>query len=84
MLFLVNDILDFSQIESRSFILNLEKCNIQLMVEDCIDLFNFKANEKHINLHYTLLGGGRNESLLTLIRKKNVTIILEQLTDILR
>ena len=62
MLFLVNDILDFSQIESRSFILNLEECNIQLMVEECIDLFNFKANEKHINLHYTLLGGGRNES----------------------
>jgi signal transduction histidine kinase len=62
MLFLVNDILDFSQIESRSFILNLEECNIQLMVEECIDLFNFKANEKHIKLHYTLFGGGRNES----------------------
>jgi signal transduction histidine kinase len=62
MLFLVKDIMDFSQIESRSFILNLEECSIQQMVEECIDLFKFKANEKRINLHYTLSGGGRDQS----------------------
>ena len=68
MLFLVKDILDFSQIESRSFILNPEDCNVQQMIEECIDLFKFKANEKRINLHYTILGGGRDESLLPQIR----------------
>jgi len=59
MLFLVKDILDFSQIESRSFILSYENFHLQDMIEECIDLFRFKATEKRIGLHYTI-----NETIL--------------------
>lgn len=35
MLFLVNDILDFSQIESKSIILNYEDTNLESIVDGC-------------------------------------------------
>jgi signal transduction histidine kinase len=58
MLFLVKDILDFSQIESRSFILNTnEECVVEDMLAECIDLFRFKANEKGVALSYVMAGG---------------------------
>jgi len=58
MLFLVKDILDFSQIESRSFILNTnEECVVEEMLAECIDLFRFKAKEKGVALCYNLIGG---------------------------
>jgi signal transduction histidine kinase len=57
MLFLVKDILDFSQIESRSFILNKdEDCFVQNMLSECIDLFHLKAIEKGVYLGYSLCG----------------------------
>lgn len=46
MLFLVKDILDFSQIESKSILLNIGMVNLSEMLKECLDLFKFKANEK--------------------------------------
>jgi len=61
MLFLVKDILDFSQIESRSFILNTnEECVVEDMLAECIDLFRFKANEKGVALSYVMVDGSDN------------------------
>jgi signal transduction histidine kinase len=39
MLYLIRDILDFSQIESKSFILNLSEDVLKEVLENCIDLF---------------------------------------------
>ena len=53
LLTIINDILDFSKIESGK--LELEKCNIQLLeqVENTLEMFKKKANEKNIELlHY--------------------------------
>ena len=50
MLYLIRDILDFSQIESKSFILNLSEDVLKEVLENCIDLFQFKAREKNIKL----------------------------------
>ena len=50
MLFLVKDIMDFSQIESSSLILNYTPVNIFIMLEECLSLLKFKADEKGIEL----------------------------------
>jgi signal transduction histidine kinase len=58
MLFLVMDILDFSQIESRSFILNMnEEFVVEDMLSECIDLFRYKAQEKGVTLGFTMVSG---------------------------
>jgi signal transduction histidine kinase len=46
MIYLVRDIMDFSQIESKSFILNISECKIIAALEECISMFKFKAIEK--------------------------------------
>ena len=50
MIYLVRDIMDFSQIESKSFILNNSECRIISALEECISMFKLKANEKGLNL----------------------------------
>ena len=50
MLFLIKDLLDFSQIESKSIILNFTDFNVRHLIRDCIDFFEFKAKEKGIHL----------------------------------
>ncbi|TNV84043.1 hypothetical protein FGO68_gene11903 [Halteria grandinella] len=50
MLYLIKDILDFSQIEAKQFILNQEFVNIEEIMEECSQYFIFKAGEKGINL----------------------------------
>jgi signal transduction histidine kinase len=50
MLFLVKDILDFSQLEANSLILNFNPCNVYSLLEDCVNLLKFKADEKGIQL----------------------------------
>jgi two-component system, sensor histidine kinase and response regulator len=52
MLYLVRDILDFSQIESKSFILNYAQVNMKEIFDDCVNLFSFKAREKAIQLEW--------------------------------
>jgi signal transduction histidine kinase len=50
MLYLVRDIMDFSQIEAKSFILNITECRIMKALEECIGMFILKAQEKNIKL----------------------------------
>jgi len=42
--------MDFSQIESKSFILNIAECKVITALEECISMFKLKAAEKGINL----------------------------------
>lgn len=46
MLFLVRDILDFAQLESKSIVLSLEPTNITNLVNECMEALSFKAQEK--------------------------------------
>jgi len=46
MLYLVNDILDFSQLENKKILLNLQDVSIKEVLEDCISVLEFKAEEK--------------------------------------
>ncbi|TNV84471.1 hypothetical protein FGO68_gene10371 [Halteria grandinella] len=50
MLSLVKDILDFSQIEAKSFILNSTYTNLRQLLEECLSIFKIKALEKNICL----------------------------------
>lgn len=50
MLFLVKDILDFAQIESKSLILNIEPTIMMNLVEESIQALLFKAEEKGLRL----------------------------------
>ncbi|TNV83426.1 hypothetical protein FGO68_gene1331 [Halteria grandinella] len=50
MLYLIKDILDLSQIEARSFILNQNNVKIQALLEECTSIFSFIAKQKGISL----------------------------------
>ena len=43
MMYLVNDILDYSQLESNKFILNLDNLSLRLLIKECLDILSFKA-----------------------------------------
>ncbi|TNV84916.1 hypothetical protein FGO68_gene13997 [Halteria grandinella] len=51
MLFLVRDILDYAQIESKSLVLSFETCNIGKLFKECVEILKYKAQEKHIELN---------------------------------
>ena len=51
MLFLVNDILDFSQQEQNKMMLNMdERVCITQLIKDCLEILRFKAETKKIEL----------------------------------
>ncbi|TNV74028.1 hypothetical protein FGO68_gene16903 [Halteria grandinella] len=50
MLSLVKDILDFSQLEAKSFILNPTLTNLSALLNQCTSIFKFKAKDKQIEL----------------------------------
>lgn len=50
MLFLIKDILDYSQIESKSLILNMQVHKVRDIIEECLSVLRFKAQEKRIEL----------------------------------
>lgn len=50
MLYLVNDVLDFSQIEAKKFLLNYEEIDIHEIIKDCQEILGFKAEAKGIAL----------------------------------
>jgi len=50
MLFLVRDILDYGQLQSQSLILNKASVQIIIILEECISVLKFKAQEKGIEL----------------------------------
>ncbi|MFN8576788.1 MAG: response regulator [Candidatus Sericytochromatia bacterium] len=50
----INDILDFSKIESGKFQIDEEEFNLFMCIENVIDLLGTKANQKKINLFYSI------------------------------
>eukprot|EP00347_Sterkiella_histriomuscorum_P001402 403372173 len=48
MLFLVNDILDFSQLESKKLVLSYENVNIRKLSEECFSILQLKAEMKEL------------------------------------
>lgn len=50
MLFLVKDILDFSQIETNSMVLNYSPINMKTLLDECLRVLKFKADIKGIEL----------------------------------
>ncbi|CDW81597.1 multi-sensor hybrid histidine kinase [Stylonychia lemnae] len=57
MLYLVNDILDYSQIETKSLVLNVDQINVKIFLEECISILQFRADLKRILLCYQLESG---------------------------
>lgn len=49
---LIGDILDLSKIESGKLMINPEPCNLEVVINDIINLFNASANAKNLNLNY--------------------------------
>ncbi|TNV85571.1 hypothetical protein FGO68_gene10683 [Halteria grandinella] len=56
MLFLVKDILDFAQMESKSLILNKELTNVIILIKECLEALSFKAQEKGLSLSANSFG----------------------------
>eukprot|EP00347_Sterkiella_histriomuscorum_P015384 403357221 len=52
MLFLVNDILDFSQLESKKLVLSYENVNIRKLSEECFSILQLKAQIKELEFVY--------------------------------
>jgi signal transduction histidine kinase len=50
MLFLVNDILDFAQIKSKTIMINEEFINIRNLLDECVKIMNFNVISKGIKL----------------------------------
>eukprot|EP00347_Sterkiella_histriomuscorum_P005606 403355955 len=77
MLYLMNDILDFSQIEAKNFILNIQQTNIQDCLEEIINILEFKAKTKNIGLSYQVKGQNVPKEIFTdLNRIKQILINL--------
>jgi len=51
---IVNDILDISKIESKKLELNNEKINLKNILENIVELFSIRANEKNIRFIFNL------------------------------
>ena len=50
-LFLVNDILDFAQIEEKKIVINMNQTvNLSQIIQECIAILRFKATMKRIEL----------------------------------
>eukprot|EP00347_Sterkiella_histriomuscorum_P006698 403351777 len=54
LLFLVNDILDYSQLESKKIQTNKDNVCIEQTIRDCIEVLSFKAQSKNLELSYLL------------------------------
>ena len=52
LIFLINDILDMSQITNMSFMFNFQKINIYEHMKQVFELLNVNANMKEINYIY--------------------------------
>ena len=76
LLYLINDILDLSKIESGKLELNVTKVNINLLLKETIDIFTFQAEKKGLKLYYELSKDIPSGLLLDPIRFKEILINL--------
>jgi PAS domain S-box-containing protein len=51
---IVNDVLDFSKIESGKFELNLDKINLFKLANQVVDLFEYQVNQKKLDLVFSI------------------------------
>ncbi|TNV86806.1 hypothetical protein FGO68_gene15757 [Halteria grandinella] len=65
MLYLVRDILDFSQLQQKSFLLSMAPTSLTTIVEQCLEALSFKALEKGITLSYGCEQTCSFESIIT-------------------
>lgn len=56
MMCLINDILDFSQMEANKFKLNEDTFSCITTLNECLDVMNFRFEEKHIKLQKKITG----------------------------
>lgn len=54
MLFLINDILDYSQLESKSMLLNYKTVDVKDIVNEVIAILKFKADLKSLDFSLKL------------------------------
>ncbi|CDW87942.1 multi-sensor hybrid histidine kinase [Stylonychia lemnae] len=51
LLYLINDVLDYSQLESSKLMLNIEATNLRQIVQECINVLKFRADIKGLQLN---------------------------------
>ncbi len=76
LLSIINDILDISKIESGKFEIQANYCDIKSVIEDVIQLFIIKADEKGINLSIEISKTIPNSIFIDEIRLRQVLINL--------
>ena len=82
MLFLVKDILDYSQIESQSLILNKALVSIKSILDECLSVLMFKAQEKGIEL--SLIEGPANSISIVTDGNRVKQIIINLLSNAIK
>lgn len=66
MLFLVNDILDFAQLEDNKIVLNLtQDVNLCDLIADCLEVLRFKSESKGLKLDYKVSEELLDRNLMT-------------------
>ncbi|MBP4142269.1 PAS domain S-box protein [Flavobacterium sp. P4023] len=73
---IVNDVLDFSKIESGKLELNIEKVNLNKLATQIINLFKFQANQKRVALILSIDKTIPNYILADSIRLKQILVNL--------
>jgi signal transduction histidine kinase len=74
---IVNDVLDFSKIESGKLELNIEEVNLHLLIRQAIDLFSHQAEQKkNIDLVLNLNSNVLKHILADSVRLKQVMVNL--------
>ena len=73
---IVNDVLDFSKIESGKLELNIEEVNLFKLTNQVIDLFKFQANQKKIDLILDINNNVPQYILADSVRLKQILVNL--------
>lgn len=73
---IINDILDFSKIEAGKLELNIDKYNMQEMLDQIIDLILYESNQKQLQLELNINDDVPNSFWMDAIRIKQVLINL--------
>ena len=73
---IVNDVLDFSKIESGKLELNIEEVNLFKLTNQVIDLFKFQANQKKIDLILDINNSVPQYILADSVRLKQILVNL--------
>lgn len=73
---IVNDVLDFSKVESGKLELNIEEVHLFELIKQVIDLFKYQAIQKNIKLTYTLDDKVPEYVLADSIRLKQILVNL--------